>query len=152
MTEPSPQDYFGLVLQTVVGQAFGAAGYVLDDNPTQQAGGRFRYSRRLEDGLNAFIEFQMLHYIEGRLALFKVILTRTDQPTPAQPSQHPRYAQRDLSALVVQDFGVAILPSADHWWQYHNTTELGKALAEAGHLIVGYGMPWLAGELMPPEG
>lgn len=147
----TPQAYFGMLLETVVGQAFGAAGYTLEDSPTQQAGGRFRYHKQLENGLNAFIEFQMLHYIEGRPALFKVTLTRTDQPNPAQPSQHPDYAQRDLSALVVQDFGVPILPSADHWWQYRDTTELGNALAEAGHLVVGYGMPWLAGELTPPD-
>jgi hypothetical protein len=28
--------------------------------------------------------------------------------------------------------------------------ELGKALAEAGHLVIGYGIPWLAGDLVPP--
>jgi hypothetical protein len=147
----TPQAYFGMLLQTVVGQAFNAAGYKLDGSPTQQAGGRFRYHKLLDNGLNTFIEFQMLHYIEGRPALFKVTLTRTDQPTPAQASSHPQFAQRDLSALVVTDFGVPILPSPDHWWQYSDTTELGNALAEAGHLIVGYGLPWLAGELTPPE-
>jgi hypothetical protein len=152
MTSQSPQAYFGMILHTVVGQAFGAAGYSLEDSPTQQAGGRFRYAKTLENGLNGFVEFQMLHYIEGSPALFKVTLTRTDQPTPALPSQHPKYAQRDLSALVVEDFGVNILPSADHWWQFRDTASLGKALAEAGHLVVGYGIPWLAGELQPPKG
>ena len=57
---------------------------------------------------------------------------------------------RTLSQLVVQDFSVAILPSADHWWEFHNTDSLGKALAEAGHLIIGYGIPWLAGDLKLP--
>jgi hypothetical protein len=57
-----------------------------------------------------------------------------------------------LSELVVGDFGVNILPSADHWWTYSDTDSLGHALAEAGHLAVGYGMPWLAGELEPPSG
>jgi hypothetical protein len=56
-----------------------------------------------------------------------------------------------LSALVVEDFGVAILPSANHWWTFQNTQELGNALAEAGHLTIGYGIPFLAGELSPPE-
>jgi hypothetical protein len=55
--------------------------------------------------------------------------------------------RRDLSALVVEDFGVAILPSGKHWWTYQDTQTLGHALAEAGHLIVGYGMPWLSGDL-----
>ena len=147
----NPQEYFGLVLRTVVGQAFGAAGYVLEDSPAQQAGGRFRYVKALENGLKTFIEFQMLYYTEGRPALFRVTLTRSDQSSPVQPSQHPQYAQRDLSTLVVQDFGVPILPSAGHWWQYRDVTELGNGLAEAGHLVVGYGMPWLSGDLMPPE-
>ena len=52
---------------------------------------------------------------------------------------------------MVEDFGVAILPSADHWWAFHDTESLGAALAEAGHLVVGYGMPWLAHELIPPD-
>jgi hypothetical protein len=147
----NPQEYFGLLLRTVVGQAFGAAGYSLEDSSAQQAGGRFRYAKRLENGLLAFIEFQMLHYIEGRPSLFRVTLTRTDQPSPALPSQHPQFARRDLSTLVVEDFGVPILPSAGHWWQYRDVTELGNGLAEAGHLVVGYGMPWLSGELLPPE-
>lgn len=47
---------------------------------------------------------------------------------------------------VVEDFGVAILPSADHWWQFRDVTGLGRALAEAGYLVVGYGLPWLAGD------
>jgi hypothetical protein len=151
MSSQSPQIYFGMILHTVVGQALGAAGYALEDSPTQQAGGRFRYVKKLPDGLNAFIEFQMLHYIEGRPSLFRMTLTRTDQLSPTLSSSHPRHAQRDLSTLVVQDFGVHILPSAGHWWQYHNVDELGKALAEAGHLIVGYGIPWLSGDLVPPE-
>ena len=50
---------------------------------------------------------------------------------------------------MVEDFGVKILPAADHWWSYSDTDSLGKALAEAGHLVVGYGLPWLAGELIP---
>jgi hypothetical protein len=53
--------------------------------------------------------------------------------------------------LVVEDFGVNILPSADHWWEFRDTDSLGKTLAESGHLAVGYGIPWLAGELKPPS-
>jgi hypothetical protein len=67
------------------------------------------------------------------------------------PSTHPRFARRDLSALVVQDFGVPVLPSASYWWTYRDVAELGRALAEAGHLIIGFGIPWLSGELPPPH-
>ena len=78
----------------------------------------------------------------GAPSRFRVELTRASERDGA--------VVRSLSRLVVEDFGVKILPAADHWWSYRDTDSLGKALAEAGHLIVGYGLPWLAGELSPP--
>jgi hypothetical protein len=157
MSQPPPQEYFRAILLTVVGQAFHAAGYRLEERPLQWAGGLFRFVKTLEHGLHAFIEFQLLAYADtmwssGQPSRFQVNLARSDQPTLSSPGQHPLSVRRSLSALVVDDFGVAILPSADHWWAFRNTTELGKALAEAGHLIVGYGIPWLAGDLQPPSG
>lgn len=136
-----PQAYFRVLLTTVVGQAFSAAGYQLQDQPMQWAGGQYRFTQR---ELTTAIQFQHLLYRDtewssGQASRFRVILIRSDG------------SQRDLSALVVEDFGVAILPSARHWWMYRNTQELGHALAEAGHLIIGYGMPWLSGDLIPPE-
>lgn len=154
--EQTPQEYFRLVLLTVIGQAFAAAGYELEESPVQWAGGMFRFVKSLDSELKAFIEFQLLAYVETQWASrqpsrFRVTLTRTDQSAPAAASSHPAYMRRDLSALVVDDFGVAILPSAAHWWPFANTDELGKALAEAGHLTIGYGMPWLSGDLLPPS-
>jgi hypothetical protein len=152
----TPQDYFRVLLVTVVGQAFTAAGYALEERPVQWAGGLFRFTKSLDDDLNGFIEFQLLAYTDTMWAArqpsrFKVTLTCTEQPNPAAASNHPDFTQRDLSALVVEDFGVAILPSAEHWWTFRNTDELGKALAEAGHLVIGYGMAWLSGDLVPPS-
>lgn len=146
-----------MLLLTVVGQAFTSAGYALEDNPVQQAGGRFRFVKALDSGLNGFIEFQLLAYTETEWAArmpsrFRVMLVRSDQPAPYAASEHPQSVQRTLSALVVEDFKVGILPDANHWWTFSNTDELGKALAEAGYLAVGYGMPWLSGELEPPSG
>lgn len=157
----SPQEFFQAILVTVVGQAFTAAGYRLEEKPTQWAGGRFRFVKLLDDGnfddeLFAFIEFQLLAYADtewssGMPSRFNVTLIRSDQPNAATTTNHDDFIRRDLSTLVVEDFGVPILPSARHWWTFSNTDELGKALAEAGHLVIGYGMPWLAGELHPPE-
>jgi hypothetical protein len=132
-----------------VGQAFGAAGYRLEEREIQWAGGQFRFAKRFESGLYGFIEFQLLHYddAEGTASRFRVTLIRSEQPNAAAPGSHPQRTRRTLSALVVEDFGVPILPSADYWWTFRNVTELGKALAEAGHLIVGYGLPWLSGDL-----
>ncbi|MCU0496673.1 MAG: hypothetical protein MUF87_04890 [Anaerolineae bacterium] len=135
------QTYFRVLLTTVVGQAFTAAGYALNEQPIQWAGGQYRF---VHAGLSTAIQFQHLLYQDtewssGQPSRFRVVLIRSDGH------------QRDLSRLVVEDFGVAILPSSRHWWTYRNTHELGQALAEAGHLIIGYGMPWLSGDLIPPE-
>lgn len=148
-------EYFKTLLLTVVGQAFTAAGYTLVNQPIQWAGGQFRFHKPLENGLTAIIEFQLLVYadnmwVSGQPSRFRVVLTRTDQPNHRH-SNHAQYVQRDLSTLVVDDFGVAILPSADYWWSFHDTDTLGKALAEAGHLIIGYAMPYLAGDLTPDD-
>ncbi|MCU0511107.1 MAG: hypothetical protein MUE40_00885 [Anaerolineae bacterium] len=142
----SLHEYFKVLLVTVVGQAFTAAGYHLEQQPLKWAAGQYRFRRPLADGAVATIEFQVLAYTEtahtGRQpSRFRVQLSRSAGSRPA--------LQRSLSALVVSDFGVAVLPAADHWWLFHDTASLGHALAEAGHLTVGYGMPWLAGDLTP---
>ncbi len=153
-------DYFQSILVTVVGGAYTAAGYTLEENPLQWAGGRFRFYKRLTDGayadLYAFIEYQLLAYVDsewasGMPSRFRVALIRSDDINAGIKSDHPAYARRDLSALVVEDFAVPILPSTAHWWVFRTVDEVGKALAEAGHLSIGYGIPWLAGDLHPPE-
>ncbi len=142
------QDYFRALLQTVVGQAFAAAGYHLQQAPLQWAGGKTRFVKTFPDGSLGVIGFQTLVYSDtawsgDSSSRFRVDLSRTLNGV--------LLAERGLSQLVVTDFGVAILPAADHWWTYRDTDSLGKALAEAGHLAVGYGIPWLAGELQPPH-
>lgn len=135
----TPQDYFRMILLTVVGQAFAAAGYQLQERPVQWAGGLFRFVKRLDDA-DAMIEFQLLAYADMP-SRFQVILARTKGNRPA--------VRRTLAALVYDDFGVPILPAADHWWTYVDVNQLGRALGEAGSLAIAYGMPWLSGELIP---
>jgi hypothetical protein len=149
----SLQDYFRTIMHTVMGQAFEAAGYQLQNEPMKWLGGRFRYAKKLDNELTAYIEFQVLVYNEtewtGKQASrFRVNLIRSVK-VGGQASKHPQYTQRSLSQLVLEDFEVAILPDADYWWNFTETDSLGKALAEAGHLIVGYAIPWLAGDLKP---
>ena len=148
------QDYFRTLLRTVVGQAFSAAGYQLQDAPLQWAGGKYRFAKAFPDGFFGLIDFQVLVYSDtmwsaGAQSRFMVRLTRS-RDRHGLASDQAGYVTRRLSQLVVEDFGVAILPAADHWWTFHDTESLGAALAEAGHLVVGYGMPWLARELVPP--
>ncbi len=148
------QEYFKTLLRTVVGQAFAAAGYHFEDAPLQAAGGRFRFVKIFADGGCGWIDFQALvtsdtMWSVGAPSRFRVQLTRQVAKTGAMGESAK--ASRSLSRLVVEDFGVRILPSADHWWTYRDTESLGNALAGAGHLVVGYGIPWLAGELSPPN-
>ncbi len=138
----SPQDYFRMILLTVVEGAFNAAGYHLEERRVQWAGGMFRFAKALDGGQTGVIEFQHLHYAEGGPSRFNVSVQRAGAGTlPA--------VRRTLPALVVDDFGVGILPGGDHWWTYNNVSELGRALGEAGSLAIAYGMPWLSGELKP---
>lgn len=156
MTErQGPQDYFRTIMHTVLGQAMDAAGYELLHEAMKWSGGRYRYCKALDDEMSAYVEFQVLVHTDNawtgkQPSRFSVNLYRSDRPG-GRRSKHPRAVQRSLSALVVQDFGVAILPSASHWWTFQDTESLGNALAEAGHLIVGYGLPWLAGDLQPGD-
>ena len=155
--DQTPQAYFRVILLTVVGQAFTAAGYELEETPIQWAGGRFQFKKSLESGLHAFLEYQLLAYTDtewssGVPSRFRVTVTRTDQDNPLLESDHTDFVQRDLGTLIVEDFGVQVLPASDYWWTFSNTDEMGKALAEAGHLVIGYAMPWLAGELQAPNG
>ncbi len=141
MQSQTPQDYFRTILLTVVGQAFDAAGYQLQERPVQWAGGLFRFVKRLDDA-ETMIDFQMLAYADMP-SRFQVILARTKGHLPA--------VRRTLAALVYDDFGVPILPAANHWWMYTNIDQLGRALGEAGSLAVAYGIPWLCGELTPGD-
>ncbi len=151
----SAQDYFRALLLTVAGQAFGAAGYALDDNPIRTMGGMIRWQKPLTDDLWGFIDYQVLIYTPNAYASesssrFRVSLTRTPFNVP-KPNKHPSYFHSTLSQLVVGDFGVNILPNVDHWWTFNDTTSLGKTLAESGYLVVGYGIPFLEGDLLPPQ-
>ncbi len=133
---------FRMLLLTVLGQALAAAGYVLEEDEVSHANGRFRFQYQDPVADDRAIEFQLLAGVANEWApqmpsRFRITLLRADQ-------------RRTLGALVVTDFGVPILPSAEHWWDWRDSTGLGAALAEAGHLLVGYGIPWLAGELEPP--
>jgi hypothetical protein len=154
--QASPQEYFRMLLMTVVSTAYGAAGYTLQDSPAEHAGGLLRFATRFESGaytgMFAFIEYQVLAYADtaysaGVPSRFRVTLIRSDQPYANVNSTHASATRRDLSALVVEDFKVAILPSGRHWWTYNTVNDLGKALTEAAHLVIGFGLPWLSGDL-----
>lgn len=153
MTPDSPHERFRLVLLAVVSPAYHAAGYELDHRPAHWSGGLFRFVKPFEDGeyagMQGVIEYQHQTDPEADyVGTFRISLARTGQPGRT-PGVNHKPVRRSLSALVVEDFRVRILPIEEYWWEYHTVTELGDTLAESGHLTVGYGMPWLSGDLIP---
>lgn len=147
-------DQFRLILHTVVGAAYTAAGYHLEERPTQWAGGLFRYAKALEEGTYAgmlsVLEYQHLYYPEQEVGRFRIALVRSALPgKPLPDGQQP--ARRLLTGLIWGDFGVRVLPDPEYWWSYETVHEMGTGMAESGQLAVGYGMPWLSGDLVSPR-
>jgi len=147
----TPQAIFGNVLQTVAGQALTAAGYQLQDNAMHQSRGLFRYRKTREDGVSLYIEFQMLYYQGGGPSRFRVNLLRNTGADARSPSQYVDRIDTTLGKLVWDDFGVRQLSGPDHWWTFNSPYELGFAIAEAGKLLFGFGIPWLEGTLQPDD-
>jgi hypothetical protein len=131
----------------VAGQALTALGYTLQSNPTHQARGLFRYSKTLEGGISAYVEFQVLHYQVGGPSRFRVNLLRNTGIDARAPSDYGEKIDTTLAKLVWDEFGVRQLAGPDHWWTFRDPNELGYAIAEAGKLLIGFGIPWLEGEL-----
>ena len=161
MSNAAANERFGVLLNMVLGQALAAAGYESTSSQLQEAGGKFTYWKRfgpetpILKGLYAYIEFQHLpnapsEWAPEAASRFTIFLTRSDEEQAHLLSEDPDYARRMLSELIVEDFSVAVLPAARYWWSYQNEAELAQALAAAGRLLVGYGLPWLADEITPP--
>jgi hypothetical protein len=147
----TPQVSFGQILQTVAGQAFNAAGYRLQDTPMHHARGMYRYEKPLAHGVTAYVEFQLLYYQGGGLSRFRVNLLRNTGPDARSATNYPDKVDTTLSKLIWDDFGVQQLSGPEHWWLFSNMTALGQAIAEAGKLVIGFGIPWLEGELQPGQ-
>jgi hypothetical protein len=136
------------MVDRVVGQALTALGYTLQSNPTHQARGLFRYSKTFEDGISTYVEFQMLYY-QGGPSRFRVNLLRNTGPDARALSDYGEKVDTTLGKLIWDDFGVRQLTSPDHWWTFRDHNELAYAIAEAGKLLIGFGIPWLERTLSP---
>ncbi|MCC7448349.1 MAG: hypothetical protein IT324_13090 [Anaerolineae bacterium] len=147
----TPQDIFGDVLQTVARQVLAIAGYQLQDNAMHQSRGLFRYRKTRDDGVSLYIEFQMLYYQGGGPSRFRVNLLRNTGADARSTSQYTDRIDTTLGKLIWDDFGVRQLSGPDHWWVFHNSHELGFAIAEAGKLLFAFGIPWLEGTLQPDD-
>ena len=123
----------------------------MQDNPTHQSRGLFRYRKSLADGVSAYVEFQLLYYPIGGPSRFRVNLLRNTGPDARSPSDYADKVDTTLGRLLWEDFGVRQLSGPEHWWLFNNPTELGYAVADAGKLLFGFGIPWLEGTLQPDQ-
>ncbi len=141
-----PPQFFGKVVEKVVGQALAAANYRLQDHDLFVKRGLFRYRKDLAERLSVYLEFQFLFY-QGGPSRFRINLLRS-HGTDARSSD----ADGDeitLSKLIWDEFGVHQLSGPEHWWAFTSQTDLGEAILEAGKLTFGFGIPWLEGRLKP---
>ncbi len=133
---------FRKTLQHVIGEAFDAAGYALEDNPMAQKRGLFRYHKALAEDQHAFIEFQTLYHPQSDLSRFRVSLLKNSVPQARQAT--PQTEAHDLAYVIWHIWEVpGVLPADSHWWMYKHATDLAPQLYEAGKLLFGYGVPWL---------
>jgi len=93
----------------------------------------------------------LLYYTVGGPSRFRVNLLRNMGADARSPSQYAEKVDTTLGKLLWEDFGVRQLSGPDHWWLFNNPTELGYAVAEAGKLLFGFGLPWLEGMLRPDQ-
>ncbi|MEP7288099.1 MAG: hypothetical protein ABI947_20280 [Chloroflexota bacterium] len=157
----TPQAFFGQMVERVAGQAFAAAGYTLQNNPMHQSRGLYRYAKALPSGLAAYVEFQLLYYQGSGPSRFRVNLLRNagpdaranvkDSDKDSEKSEDSAKVEITLTKLIWDEFGVRQLDSDDHWWLFSDPNQLGHAVAEAGKLLFGFGIPWLEGTLTPDD-
>jgi hypothetical protein len=140
---------FGQMIEHVAGQALAAAGYLLQDNPTHQSRGLFRYRKPLAGDVAAYVEFQLLHYTICGPSRFRVNLLCNTGLDARFESKYADRVDTTLGKLIWDTFEVRQLSGPDHWWVFNNPTELAYALVEAGKLLFGFGIPWLEGTLEP---
>ena len=141
----TPQEEFREALLAVLGLPLGAAGYALAELPVQWEGGLFRFRCRHDETLDRWVAYQLLAH-PGYPSRFQVILRRAALPGRV-PTLEP--VEITLPGLLWEGYGVRVLPAPDHWWAFSDQRTLGDGLLESGKLLVGYGLPWLDGSLVP---
>lgn len=144
---PEKTAAFYAMLERVVGQALTAAGYAPENQPLQQARGLIRYRKALGDGVYAFIEWQLLAFEQSPVAQFQVILIRNRGVEARAHTDFEDRAEHTLPWLIWHLFEARVVPSDSVWWEFRDEVELGQALASAGRLLFGYGVPWLEKKL-----
>jgi hypothetical protein len=146
----SPQQAFGALVQQIAGPAFEQLGYRQHATPMQQSRGMFRYLKMLPEGINAYVEWQILAYA-GSPSKFRVNLLRNRGDDPRARTDYPARVETTLSLLLWETFNIQQLDTPEYWWTFGHPSQLSAAIVEAAKLSFGFGIPWLEGTLGPED-
>ena len=144
--DPRKTAYFKDILNTVAGQALEAANYQLQNEPLHHARGLLRYQKQLRDAgdnIYGFIEWQLLAFEQNPFARFQVRLLRNQGIDARATTTYQNRVEQTLPWVIWNHYEVQILPNDSYWWEFRHGDELPHALAHAGKLLFGYGIPWL---------
>jgi hypothetical protein len=144
--DPAKTRYFKETLLAVAGQAFDAAGYLLEDNAMHQIRGLARFRKALPmlgNDVHGFVEWQLLAFEQSPLARFQINLIRNQGLAARAATGFIHRDERSLAWVIWHVFNARILPGDDYWWSFHDGAALAHELATAGRFLFGYGIPWL---------
>jgi hypothetical protein len=144
--DPAKTRFFKDTLLKVAGQALQAAGLELEDNDMQQARGLIRFRKplpELGENIYGFVEWQLLAFAQSPLARFQINLMRNQGGDARTINDYEYREERTLAWIIRHAYQSQVVPSDDHWWEFRDSNELAYAIAEAGRLLFGYGMPYL---------
>jgi hypothetical protein len=144
--DPAKTRFFKDTLLKVAGQALQAAGFELEDNDMQQARGLIRFRKplpELGEDIYGFVEWQLLAFEQSPLARFQIILIRNRGIDARTIAGYEHQEEHSLAWIIRHAYQSQVVPTDDHWWAFRDSNELAYAIAEAGRLLFGYGMPYL---------
>ena len=144
--DPKNTTYFKSTLTTIVGQALDAAGYVMENHPLQQARGLIRFRKKLTSlgsDIYGFVEWQLLAFEQSPVARFQINLLRNKGLDARAITDYAKREEHTLPWVIWNVYEVKVVPHDKVWWDFRDTIELEQALASAGRLLFGYGVPWL---------
>ena len=144
--DPQKTAYFKEMLTTIVGQALDAAGYIVENHALQHARGLIRYSKQLTnlgDDIYGFVEWQLLAFEQSPVARFQINLLRNKGIDARAVTDYDQQEEHTLPWIIWHVYDAKVVPHDEVWWDFRDEAELGQALAVAGRLLFGYGVPWL---------
>jgi hypothetical protein len=136
---------FELVLIQIAEPRLESLGYAYDTQ-LKDRDILFGFSKRLDKGIFAIIEFQRHQYEEepwGWGFRVNLIRSKTEKPAKWDEGHYPGYLNERLSFLIWVEYSLRIYPGPDHWWEAANVDGFETQLLDALGKIEQFGIPWL---------